>query len=100
MTIFLILSSIIQNIFNLSDISNAVISGILELTQGIKYVSLLSIDMKIKGALITFFLSFGGISVHMQIMSIISDTKIKYKPFFIARIIHSIISTTIAYLLI
>ena len=100
MTIFLIISAITQNIFNLSNVSNAVLSGILELTQGIKYASILPLNMKIKGTLITLFLSFGGISVHMQIISIISDTKIKYLPFLKARIIHSLISSLIAYLLI
>ena len=100
MTMFLLISSIIQNILYLSDINSAILGGILELTQGIKYVSLLDSNIKIKGMLMTSFLSFGGISVHMQIISIISDTKIKYYPFLIARVIHAFISATIAYILI
>lgn len=100
MTCFLIFTSIIQNIFNLNPFFNALIGGILEFTQGLKYISLLQINIKIKAIIMEMFISFGGISVHMQILSIISDTKIKYKLFLIARIIHSLISGLLVYFLI
>lgn len=100
MTCFLIFTSIIQNIFNLNPFYKALIGGILEFTQGLKYVSLLPINTKIKSIIMEMFISFGGISVHMQVLSIISDTKIKYKLFFIARLLHSLISGLLVYILI
>ena len=62
------------------------------MTQGLKHISLLNISNNYKALLICMIISFGGLSVHTQILSIISDTKIEYKPFLLARIIHVIIS--------
>lgn len=94
-TTFLIITTIIDNNFHPDLLTKTFISGFLEMTQGLKHVSLLSISNSYKAVLITMILSFGGLSVHTQILSIISDTKIKYKPFLLARLIHVIISSII-----
>ncbi len=99
-TTFLIITTIIDNNFHLSLLNKTFISGFLEMTQGLKHVSLLNISKIYKSLLICMIISFGGLSVHTQILSIISDTKIKYKPFLLTRIIHVIIACLIAYLLI
>jgi sporulation integral membrane protein YlbJ len=98
-TTFLIITTIIDNNIHLNSLNKAIISGILEMTQGLKYVSLLNISNYYKAILITAIISFGGLSVHTQIISIISDTKIKYLPFLVARIFHVIISVFIISLL-
>jgi len=91
-TTFSIITTIIDNNFHPSLISKTILSGFLEMTQGLKHASLLSISVKAKALFIIAILSFGGLSVHTQIVSIISDTKIKYIPFLLARILHVIIS--------
>ena len=48
---------------------------------------------KNKAVLATIFISFGGLSVHIQTISIISNTKIKYYPYLIARILHASIAS-------
>ena len=53
---------------------NATIKGILEITQGLIATSNLNIDMHYKGTLSIMLLSFGGISIYIQIISILSDT--------------------------
>lgn len=98
-TTFLIITTIIDNNFNLSLFNKTMLSGFLEMTQGLKHVSLLSTAPKIKCILTAMIISFGGLSVHTQVLSIISDTKIKYKPFLIARIIHTIIAGVITFIL-
>ena len=98
-TVFLIITTIIDNNISLPQYYQSILNGILEMTQGLKYVSLLDIPLKIKGTLSVLFISFGGISVHMQILSILSDTKIKYFPFLVARIIHGCISSIMFYFL-
>ena len=50
------------------------------MTQGLKYISVLNIPLKFKATLSTMILSFGGLSVHMQIIGILSDTDIEYLP--------------------
>ena len=44
-------------------------------------------------------ISFGGLSVHLQVMSILSNTKVKYLPFLFSRIIHAILSGILSYVL-
>ena len=99
-TTFLIITTIIDNNFHLSLLNKALISGFLEMTQGLKHVSLLNTINEYKAILICMIISFGGLSVHTQILSIISDTKIKYKPFFFFLFIHVVISSLICFLLI
>lgn len=108
-TLFLILGSIcfftivsisLKQLLSLSDLEYAIVSGILEMTQGINNICLLNIDLNIKALFVTIFISFGGFSIHSQILSIISDTKIKYLPYLVARILHAIISGFLVFILI
>ena len=69
------------------------------MTQGVKYVSMFNYSIIIKLIFITTFISFGGLSVHLQVSSIINDTKIKYKNFLIARGVHSFISIILVYII-
>ena len=98
-TFFLIISTLVNNLFNFNEYLRAIFSGFLEMTQGVKYVSVLNIPIIIKASLITFIISFGGFSVHSQTLSIISDTDIEYKYFFIARVFHGFISSSLVFVL-
>ena len=96
-TFFLI---IINILFKTKNIITIPLIGILEMTSGLKYLSLSNIDYNIKVLLSMFLISFGGFSVHFQIMSILHKKKVKYLPFLISRIIHGIISVLILIIII
>ncbi len=96
-TIFLILTSILNNMFNISELYKP-INGIFEMTNGLKTLETLNISHNIKGLIAVMIISFGGLSVHLQTITIISETKIKYFPYFICRIFHSIISGLIFFI--
>lgn len=97
-TFFLVITTIIDNNFNLNNYYQSILNGFFEMTQGLKYVSILDIPLKMKAIICTMIISFGGLSSHMQVMSILSETKIKYLPFLTARIIHALISSILVYL--
>ena len=97
---FNMISISIDQVIKLNDNLYAFLSGILEMTQGISNVCLLNIPLNIKALFISIFLSFGGFSIHSQILSIIGDTKIKYLPYFLARLIHAVISGTMVFILV
>lgn len=99
MTVFLVLTTILNQQFSFPAFVQTILNGLFEMTQGLKYTSLLNIDSKTKAILMTMFLSFGGFCVHMQVLSIISDTKIKYLPFLLARILHMAISGLLVFLI-
>ena len=98
-TVFMLLSSIISNTFNFNIYNSMLIKGILEITIGIEALSKLGLSITYKAVIASCFLAFGGLSVHMQVMSQIVDTDIKYKYFFIGRIYQMIISGVITYLI-
>lgn len=98
-TVCLVLTTIIDNNININSTFQSILNGFVEMTQGLKYISLENIPLKLKSILTVMILSFGGLSVHMQIMSILSDTEIKYLPFLSSRILSSLISGILMLLL-
>ncbi len=65
---------------------------LLEVSQGLNYLSTWMLSPKWIASLSAFLLSFGGFSVHIQVYGILSDWKISYWPFFFTRIVHGILS--------
>ena len=51
-----------------------------------------------KTVIASAFLAFGGISVHVQVLSQITGTKIKYIYFFVGRMYQMIISGVLTYI--
>lgn len=98
-SMFLVITTVIDNNINLNNYNQSILNGFIEMTQGLKYISLLDIPLKLKSVLSTMIISFGGLSVHMQVMGILSDTKIKYLPFLTARILHSVISAFLVFII-
>ena len=95
MTCFLIITKIITLKLNLSPFPSSILSGLLEMTTGLKSITSLNITEKAKLLLSTFFISFGGLSVHAQIFSMLDNYKINYYIFLISRLIHASLSVFI-----
>lgn len=99
LTCFLIISTCIIDFLNINLKLSILIKSILEITMGLKSLSLVNISDLLKIVISSMIISFGGLSVHMQILSQISDTDISYSNFFISRVFHSIISGIISLLI-
>ncbi len=98
-TMFLVITQIIDNNLNISNFFQSLLNGFFEMTQGLKYISLLDIPLKLKAVFSTMIISFGGLSVHVQMISILNDTKIQYLPFLAARIFHAFFSAFLVFVL-
>ena len=94
-TCFLIITKIITLKLNLNPFISSVLSGILEMTTGLKSITSLNIAEETKLLISTFFISFGGLSVHAQIFSMLDDYKVNYFLFLISRLIHASLSVFI-----
>jgi len=97
-TFYIIISTIIINLFDFSDIINTLFKGFLEITQGLSSINNLNMSIKLKEIIAITIISFGGISIHSQIQNIVSNTTIQYKYFFIGRLIHTLISFILIFL--
>ena len=99
LAMFLMLSTIIIDLFNFNTYNTILIKSIFEMTTGIESLGVLNLSMTFKVILCSGILSFGGVCVHVQVLSQITGTDIKYIYFLIGRIYQMIISVFIAYLL-
>ncbi|MDR0266911.1 sporulation integral membrane protein YlbJ [Paenibacillus sp.] len=84
-----------------ASLSEALVGGIFEVTLGARSAgeATSSIPLPFKAAAAAFVLSWGGLSVHAQIASILHATNLRYLPFMIARLIHAIIAAGLVMLL-
>ncbi|WP_428908756.1 sporulation integral membrane protein YlbJ [Niallia sp. Krafla_26] len=71
------------------DLSIPIFSGLFEMTIGSQLVSGVQESTLMQQAIIvSLLLGFGGLSIHAQVASILAQTDIGFKPFFIARIMQ------------
>ena len=95
---FYLISTILIKYLALKPTSFILLNGLFDLTKGVFSTSILEDSMK-RAYYILLFLSFGGISIHMQVKSILSDTSLSYSSFLKGRIIATPISFLIFYIL-
>lgn len=96
----LFILGVIVFFFMISSIINTPITNIfLELSQGLNYINLMCISDKLKAALAGALLSFGGFSVHLQTYGILSDMNFKYLNYLKTRILHSLLSFIIIFII-
>ena len=98
-TTTIIITTIINNIININN-NFKFIYGLIEITQGLKYLSISNLNIELKTIISSFLISFGGICIHIQVLSILDNKKIRYFPYFMSRIIHGILSSIITFLII
>ncbi len=97
-TFFLIISTLLNQILKINT-NFKFIYGLIEITQGLKYLSLSNISFFSKSLIAVFLISFGGLSIHMQTFCILDNKKIRYLPYLKARLLHGIISCLILIIL-
>ena len=97
-TLFLVLSTLIINTFRLNNYLAVFVQGILEMTMSIATLSTLCMSDTLKVVIATMIISFGGLSIHMQVISSLED-KIKYRNYFIGRLYQMFISGIIAFVI-
>lgn len=96
---YMLLSYIIVSLLPHNSFIKTIISGILEITNGLNSLKMLDKAYKVKEILAIAIISFGGLSIHTQIKSILEDTKIDYISFLKGRILHVLISVGIIILI-
>ena len=91
-TFYMISTNLLLSFIKTNTLVTILIKGIFEITQSLNILNLLEYQSIIKEVIAISIISFGGLSIHTQVLSIINKTKISYKNFFIGRILHTIIS--------
>lgn len=103
--LFNFLLILLSPIFNILHINTnfiiPVITGIIELTNGITMVSsVASKNLGINVVIAAFLLGFGGISITLQVLSIISKSDISIKPYMLGKLLHGTLASFYTFLII
>ncbi len=88
-----LLVTFLKLVLPFNSIINSFVLGILEFSRGIYEISFLNISIYLKGLLILIIITFGSISIHLQVISI--NPKIKYIKYLIYRLLNVFISIII-----
>lgn len=83
---FYLIATIITKYASFNSHGFILINGAFDLTKGVFSTTLISNNL-LRAFYVLLFISFGGISIHMQVKSIIADTSICYKNFLLGRFI-------------
>jgi sporulation integral membrane protein YlbJ len=74
----------------------AIICGIFEVTTGAIYLSQLNLNLFLLCPIITFLISFGGLSIHAQAYCFLKNFNMTYSLFLLQKLTQAIISTFIS----
>lgn len=97
---YILINSILQLLGMPLGLSQAVANGIFEVTLGAKAAGgAEGVPLVYKAAIAAWVLSWAGLSVHAQVLSILHHTNLRYLPFVIARCLHSILAAALVILL-
>lgn len=90
--IFTIIVNLLNNYLNINSTILSLMSGMLEMTNGIFMISNLNINLSQKILLTSFILNFSGLSIIFQTSSILNKYKINIKKILIIKLIFSVIA--------
>lgn len=91
--------------FNLLNINSEfiipILTGLLELTNGAASISCIaSKNLAINVIICAFLLGFGGISIMLQVLSIISKSDISIKPYILGKLLHGTLAAFYTFIII
>lgn len=84
-----------------AELSQAVVNGLFEVTLGAKSAAAAGVHLTpaSKVAIAAFILSWSGLSVHAQVVSLLNRTDLRYAPFGTARLAHGLLAAAAVFAL-
>ncbi|WP_059104719.1 sporulation integral membrane protein YlbJ [Shouchella shacheensis] len=81
-------------------LAEPMLAGLFEITIGAQLISdTENASLLAKTVIVSFILAFGGFSIQAQVASILAETDIRFRPFFLARLLHGVFAASLAFLL-
>ncbi|MWC30119.1 sporulation integral membrane protein YlbJ [Paenibacillus sp. MMS18-CY102] len=97
------LSGALNALFSLiglpKQLTDAAVFGLFEVTLGARAAGAANTGLLHQAAIAVWVLSWAGLSVHAQIASLLSQTDMRYRPFLMARALHSLLAVALVYAL-
>jgi len=96
---FSAVSGIIINLLPLSDSIRSIVMGFMEFASGTKYISESTLPLFEKLIISSAVVGFAGLSVHIQVLSVVSRHGLGIFPYIFGKAVQSIISAVTAFCL-
>lgn len=80
----------------LPDWALVIVSGLLELSGGASALAEAAMPQGVKFALASFFLAFGGLSVHAQTKAVLSSAGLEGLPVFFPKLLHALLASILS----
>ena len=81
------------------DISSSIINGIIEVTSGALSLSKCNLSPMASSTILSFLVSFGGLSIHAQAYCFLKEFNMSYRQFLKQKITHAIISASVTFVI-
>lgn len=90
----------LSNTSSISTIFTSLIIGILEITNGCNIVSTSMLSIEVKIIIINFLISFSGLSIIFQTITVVSNFQIELHKYINVRLVHGLLSSTISLIMV
>lgn len=95
------ISPLLETLHLPSSFANGLLTGIIELTNGVSAIANIPFKaISVNMIICAFLLGFGGISILLQVFSIISTSDISIKPYLIGKLLQGLFAAFYTYLLV
>jgi len=93
LNIFNAIGSILEKIYIPKEFTKSILTGMIELTSGVNIVANLQTQYLSMNIIIcSFLLGFGGISILIQVMSILSKSNLSIKTYLTGKLLHGLLA--------
>ena len=94
--VFIVFERLLKIFHIAPEITTATLSGLIEITTGGLMLATCNIPFKALAVILTFLVSFGGLSIHAQAYVFLSSFNMQYHKFLLQKFCHAAIASTIA----
>lgn len=92
--------AVVYHLFHINGgLVNPTLAGVLELDIGSAQAAAVNAPIIQKLALVSGIIAWSGLSVHAQVASVLTNTDIRMRPYFIARFLHAVLAAAITVIL-
>lgn len=96
-----IISPVLEVLHLPTSFANGLLTGMVELTNGVSVIANIPFKtISVNMIICSFLLGFGGISILLQVFSIISSSDISIKPYIIGKLLQGLFAALYTYLLV
>ena len=94
-----VVSCIFMDLLSLSSHPRAILGGLLEFVSGLGLISNLDLSLTSRLLMSAGVCAFAGVSVHLQVMSVVADSGLSLKPYIFGKIIHAFFAVVYTFII-